>query len=60
MRAKFVVPIRLLSPFPHPLWGRDNREGGNASGFRAHGTPTPNPSPQGGGELTAFAAMARE
>ena len=40
----------ILSPFPPPLWGRV-REGGHIGlpGF-LNTTPTPNPSPQGGGE----------
>jgi hypothetical protein len=36
--------------FPPPLWGRV-REGGRAANYQR--TPTPNPSPQGGGERAA-------
>src|SRR5579864_8405949 len=35
--------------FPPPLWGRA-REGGEPSNTEQDVTPTPNPSPQGGGE----------
>ena len=40
--------------FPPPLRGRA-REGGRAV-VRHLSTPTPNPSPQGGGERTEYAA----
>jgi hypothetical protein len=45
---------RTLGLFPPPLWGRV-REGGGAI-VRRRSTPTPNPSPQGGGERTEYAA----
>jgi predicted Zn-dependent protease len=40
---------KAVSPLPPPLWGRAG-EGGGAT--RRQMTPTPNPSPQGGGERT--------
>jgi hypothetical protein len=43
---------------PSPLWGRAG-EGGSCGDARAllhRATPTPNPSPQGGGERTERAA----
>ncbi len=42
---------------PPPLWGRAG-EGGSPSGSLCWGTPTPNPSPQGGGERTVRAVKA--
>ncbi len=42
--------------FPPPLWGRD-REGGNRETIAHASTPTPNPSPQGGGELIRLMFM---
>jgi hypothetical protein len=41
--------------FPPPLWGRV-REGGGCEAQIFAMTPTLNPSPQGGGELTEFKA----
>src|SRR5262245_1099925 len=44
-----------LGLLPPPLWGRGG-EGGGAVWQRVHAnlaTPTPNPSPQGGGERTS-------
>ena len=46
---KFFTALYEVSPFPPPLWGR-GREGGTPRGLRVRGTPTPAPSPQGGGE----------
>jgi hypothetical protein len=40
---------RTLVLFPPPLWGRV-REGGTPQTLRTVATPTPDPSPQGGGE----------
>src|SRR5262249_62196427 len=50
-----------LSLLPPPLWGRVG-EGGGAHGKRRCvnlATPTPSPSPQGGGECTEYAASLR-
>src|SRR6266481_7354785 len=47
-------PVRWVSPFPPPLWGRV-REGGGRIGT-ARVNPSPHPPPQGGRELTAIAA----
>ncbi len=38
-----------VSPFPPPLW-----EGGTPREVCVRGTPTPNPSPQGGGERSVL------
>ena len=45
---------RILRLFPPPLRGRV-REGGRALAHHLW-TPTPNPSPQGGGERTEYPA----
>src|SRR5262249_30227856 len=46
-----------LGLLPPPLWGRGG-EGGRCccASYVHNSTPTPNPSPQGGGELTEFVA----
>src|SRR5256885_15694740 len=48
---------RNLGLFPPPLWGRV-REGGRSicAGVAPCSTPTPNPSPQRGGEPTELTA----
>jgi 23S rRNA pseudouridine2605 synthase len=44
-------PKGKRGPLPPPLWGRAGEGGGASATRRSHpGTPTPNPSPQGGGE----------
>jgi ATP-dependent helicase HrpB len=51
----FNNSIFAAPAFPPPLWGRD-REGGSQGFPQLATTPTPNPSPQGGGEQTVLAA----
>jgi len=40
-------------PFPSPLWGGTSERSEDRVGFCARDYPTPVPSPQGGGELSA-------
>jgi hypothetical protein len=54
----YVLAIRsiTLGALPSPLWGgstREARRGGGGS-ENHHTTPTPHPSPQGGGELPSL------
>jgi len=49
---------RTHAALPPPLWGRVG-EGGSPSGSLLRGTPTPDPSPQGGGERTVCVGRAR-
>jgi hypothetical protein len=48
------VKLGLLPP---PLWGRVGEGGGPIARIERVITPTPNPSPQGGGEHIEFAAL---
>src|SRR5262249_24160864 len=53
---------RTLDVLPPPLWGRVGEGGDAVTPLRRYwrqtrATPTPNPSPQGGGECTEFAAL---
>src|SRR5712692_5439098 len=51
-----AADICLLTPgLPPPLWGRAGGGGGCATQVPPLTTPTPNPSPQGGGERTDVA-----
>ena len=48
----------LMWGFPPPLWGRD-REGGSGWIRSPAATPTPDPSPQGGGEPACMRGKLR-
>jgi excinuclease ABC subunit B len=58
-RTPSSSPSTSDTAFPPPLRGRV-REGGNAETLPSSGTPTPNPSPQGGGEQSVRAARGSE
>ncbi len=50
---EFHTTAREVSPFPPPLCGRVS-EGVTPREVCVRGTPTPNPSPKGGGERSVL------